>query len=190
MRSREPSWPALDERLRAQRAIVETEFERVAWEAEGARAARRRPAAAPLGTPAISRRCLAGTPLAGEERAVDLLKDLRHGGLYQRMDEVGRQRLVGRHGSNAGSRGRPSRCAEVARARGAGISRRRAAQRVSRAAQRESGRARAVADARRRQLVARAANRRAAAAARRAARQPRLRHAAVARGARRAARAR
>ena len=37
---------------------------------------------------------LAGTSLAGDERAVELLKDLRHGGLYQRMDEVGRQRLA------------------------------------------------------------------------------------------------
>ena len=46
------------------------------------------------GTPAISRALLAGTPLAGDEHAVELLKDLRHGGLYQRMDEVGRQRLA------------------------------------------------------------------------------------------------
>ena len=36
---------------------------------------------------------LADTSLAGDERALELLKDLRHGGLYQRMDEVGRQRL-------------------------------------------------------------------------------------------------
>ncbi len=52
---------------------------------------------------------LAGTPLAGDERALDLLKDLRHGGLYQRMDEVGRQRLGGRHGADAPGAGEAAR---------------------------------------------------------------------------------
>jgi glutamate-ammonia-ligase adenylyltransferase len=36
---------------------------------------------------------LAGSGLADEEQVVALLADVRHGGLYQRMDEVGRQRL-------------------------------------------------------------------------------------------------
>ena len=89
---REPSWPALDERLRAQRAIVETEFQRVAWEAEGERPREEDPHGAAWQAGDIAA-FLAGTPLAGEERAVDLLKDLRHGGLHQRMDEVGRRRL-------------------------------------------------------------------------------------------------
>jgi len=33
-------------------------------------------------------------PVAEDEHALDLMKDLRHGGLYQRMEEVGRQRLA------------------------------------------------------------------------------------------------
>ena len=70
---------------------------------------------------------LAGTPLAGDERALDLLKDLRHGGLYQRMDEVGRQRLGAvMVRTLQASRREPGR-AEVLRARAAGVSRRRPA---------------------------------------------------------------
>ncbi len=88
----EPGWEALAQRLADQRAAVEAEFERVAWEARGA---------APRDDDPVQSAWIAGdvaamlqsTALAGEERAVDLLKDLRHGGLYQRMDEVGRQRL-------------------------------------------------------------------------------------------------
>jgi glutamate-ammonia-ligase adenylyltransferase len=90
---REPSWNALVARLAAQRAIVEGEFERVAWEAEGARGRQIDPvtAAWELGDVAAM---LVGTPLAGHAEVEALLKDLRHGGLYQRMDEVGRQRLA------------------------------------------------------------------------------------------------
>jgi glutamate-ammonia-ligase adenylyltransferase len=88
----EPSWSAFEARLAAQRSIVEAEFERVAWEAKGAAP----PNADPLETAWAAgdvAALLAGTTLAGDDRAVEILRDLRHGGLYQRMDEVGRQRL-------------------------------------------------------------------------------------------------
>ncbi|HJR69629.1 MAG TPA: bifunctional [glutamate--ammonia ligase]-adenylyl-L-tyrosine phosphorylase/[glutamate--ammonia-ligase] adenylyltransferase, partial [Gammaproteobacteria bacterium] len=68
------------------------EFERVAWEAEGAAGPEVAPTASAWEAGDIAA-VLAGTPLAGDARAIDLLTDLRHGGLYQRMDEVGRQRL-------------------------------------------------------------------------------------------------
>jgi glutamate-ammonia-ligase adenylyltransferase len=88
----EPSWPAFEARLAAQRAIVEAEFERVAWEAQGAAPRDVDPlATAWAGGDVVA--LLAGTTLADDERATELLRDLRHGGLYQRMDEVGRQRL-------------------------------------------------------------------------------------------------
>jgi [glutamine synthetase] adenylyltransferase / [glutamine synthetase]-adenylyl-L-tyrosine phosphorylase len=88
----EPSWTAFAGRLAEQRAAVEAEFERVAWEAKGV---------APRDDDSLQSAWMAGdvaamlgnTALAGEEHAAELLKDLRHGGLYQRMDEVGRQRL-------------------------------------------------------------------------------------------------
>ena len=70
------------------------EFERVAWEAKGAAPRDDDPARGRVGRRATWPRCSPGTPLAGDERALELLKDLRHGGLYQRMDEVGRQRLA------------------------------------------------------------------------------------------------
>lgn len=89
---REPDWDSLVAKLDAERALVEAEFERVAWEAEGAA-----PAADPSSSawelgdiPAL----LTGTALAGDEQALALLKDLRQGALHQRMDEVGRQRLA------------------------------------------------------------------------------------------------
>jgi glutamate-ammonia-ligase adenylyltransferase len=87
-----PSWDAAAAALEAQRALVEAEFERVAWEAEGAAGPRAAPAASAWEAGDIVA-VLADTPLAGDARAVDLLTDLRHGGLHQRMDEVGRQRL-------------------------------------------------------------------------------------------------
>jgi len=89
----EPSWEAFHERLRHQRAIVEAEFQRVAWEAEGSASREAEPLLA-IWAAGDAAAMLAGTPLAGDERALDLMKDLRHGGLYQRMDEVGRQRLA------------------------------------------------------------------------------------------------
>jgi glutamate-ammonia-ligase adenylyltransferase len=89
----EPSWSAFDERLRSRRAVVETEFQRVAWEGgdPGRRDLDPRLVAWLAGEVEA---LLAGTALAGDERAVDLAKDLRHGGLYQRMEEVSRQRLA------------------------------------------------------------------------------------------------
>ena len=89
----EPSWAAFYERLRYQRAIVEAEFQRVAWDAEGSGRRELDPLLAAWAAGDVAA-LLAGTPLAGDERALDLMKDLRHGGLYQRMDEVGRQRLA------------------------------------------------------------------------------------------------
>ena len=90
---REPSWAALYERLRGQRAIVEAEFERVAWEAEGAGGRQADPVTAAWESGDIGA-MLAATPLVGQPEAEALLRDLRHGGLYQRMDELGRQRLA------------------------------------------------------------------------------------------------
>jgi [glutamine synthetase] adenylyltransferase / [glutamine synthetase]-adenylyl-L-tyrosine phosphorylase len=88
----EPSWAAFAERLARQRAIVEAEFEHVAWETKGAPARDDDPAASAWAAGDVAA-MLTNTSLAGEERAVELLKDLRHGGLYQRIDELGRQRL-------------------------------------------------------------------------------------------------
>ncbi len=76
----EPSWDAFYERLRNQRATVEAEFQRVAWEAEGSGRKEVDPFVAAWLTGDVTA-MLAGTPLAGDERAHDLLKDLRHGGL-------------------------------------------------------------------------------------------------------------
>jgi len=87
-----PSWDAFATRLATQRALVEAEFERVAWEAEGAAGPEVAPSATAWEVGDIAA-VLVGTPLAGDARAIDLLTDLRRGGLYQRMDEVGRQRL-------------------------------------------------------------------------------------------------
>jgi glutamate-ammonia-ligase adenylyltransferase len=89
---REPDWSALTRRLQTQRAIVEAQFERVAWEAEGAAGRPVDPVGSAWEAGDIAA-MLAGSGLAAEEQVVALLADLRHGGLYQRMDEVGRQRL-------------------------------------------------------------------------------------------------
>ena len=89
----EPTWAAFYERLCQQRAIVEAEFQRVAWEAEGSGDKELDPLLAAWQTGDVAA-MLASTPLAGDEHVLDLMKDLRHGGLYQRMDEVGRQRLA------------------------------------------------------------------------------------------------
>jgi [glutamine synthetase] adenylyltransferase / [glutamine synthetase]-adenylyl-L-tyrosine phosphorylase len=89
----EPSWATFYERLRNQRAIVEAEFQRVAWDPEGSARREADPLLAAWHAGEVGA-MLAGSPLAGDERAMNLLKDLRHGGLYQRMEEVGRQRLA------------------------------------------------------------------------------------------------
>ena len=91
----ELSWSDLYARLRSQREWVEVEFERVAWDAEGRRAGRGGTdvagnawAEGALGT------ALAGTPLENDAEVAALLSELRGGSLYQRMDEVARQRLA------------------------------------------------------------------------------------------------
>ncbi|HUQ53378.1 MAG TPA: bifunctional [glutamate--ammonia ligase]-adenylyl-L-tyrosine phosphorylase/[glutamate--ammonia-ligase] adenylyltransferase, partial [Gammaproteobacteria bacterium] len=89
----EPTWATFAAHLESQRALVEAEFERVAWEAQGA-APRDDDPVTSAWAAGDAAAMLANTPLAHEERALELLKDLRHGGLYQRMDEVGRQRLA------------------------------------------------------------------------------------------------
>ena len=89
-----PSWEALREQLDAHRGVVEREFERVAWDAEGGAAAGPVDAVAAAWEAGELGEALAGTPLEGDEVVERLLTDLRHGGLYQRMDEVARQRLA------------------------------------------------------------------------------------------------
>jgi glutamate-ammonia-ligase adenylyltransferase len=90
----EPNWDELYRRLGEHRRTVEGEFDRIAWEAED-RAAAVVPgtiwAAWEAGSVADA---LAGTPLGGDAQIEAMLADLRGGGLYQRMDEVSRQRLA------------------------------------------------------------------------------------------------
>jgi glutamate-ammonia-ligase adenylyltransferase len=91
----EPDWAALSRKLGAHRAGVESQFNRVAWEA-------REPAAGEVRTEAIAAAweadtiadVLAGTTLAENADVLRLLGDLREGGLYRRMDEPGRRRLA------------------------------------------------------------------------------------------------
>jgi glutamate-ammonia-ligase adenylyltransferase len=90
----EPSWAAFYERLQSERAAVEAEFERVAWEAEGGPKSTAVDPLLAAWQAGDVEGVLAGTSLAGDEHALELLKDLRHGALHQRMDEVGRQRLA------------------------------------------------------------------------------------------------
>jgi glutamate-ammonia-ligase adenylyltransferase len=88
----EAAWPELVEQLGAVRRTVEAEFERIAWDAEGGGRDEGDALLAAWQTGDVAA-LAAATPLEGDERALELLQDLRHGGLYQRMDEVGRQRL-------------------------------------------------------------------------------------------------
>ena len=58
---------------------------------------------------------LVDTPLAGNEAVTAILSELRNGGLYQRMDEVGRQRLaavMGRTVRLIGAQAEPAKCLE------------------------------------------------------------------------------
>jgi [glutamine synthetase] adenylyltransferase / [glutamine synthetase]-adenylyl-L-tyrosine phosphorylase len=87
----EPDWTSLYERLRTQRAIVEAQFERVAWEADGRRQKNEAGSAAWEAGDVTA--AIAGTTLAGDAEVERLLRELRSGGLYQRMDEVARRRL-------------------------------------------------------------------------------------------------
>ena len=90
----EPSWTALYERLRAPARDRRSGVPARGLGGGGRRPREEDPLAAAWQAGDVSAMLLAGTPLAGDEHALDLLKDLRHGGLYQRMDEVGRQRLA------------------------------------------------------------------------------------------------
>jgi glutamate-ammonia-ligase adenylyltransferase len=90
---REPSWEALYERLRQHRSLVEAVFERVAWDAEAPGGRPVDPAGAAWESGDLQG-MLSGTPLEGNQDVEAMLTELRRGGLYQRMDEVGRQRLA------------------------------------------------------------------------------------------------
>ena len=91
----EKNWSDLYARLKSHRDWVEAQFERVAWDAEGRGAGRGGSdlagSAWAEGAPGTG---LAGTPLEGDAEVAALLAELRGGGLYQRMDEVARQRLA------------------------------------------------------------------------------------------------
>jgi [glutamine synthetase] adenylyltransferase / [glutamine synthetase]-adenylyl-L-tyrosine phosphorylase len=90
----EPSWASLGERLRTQRAIVEAEFEHVAWDADGRGIRRTGDPVSTAWAAGDLPAALAGTPLAGNVEVETQLAELRRGGLYQRMDEAARQRLA------------------------------------------------------------------------------------------------
>jgi [glutamine synthetase] adenylyltransferase / [glutamine synthetase]-adenylyl-L-tyrosine phosphorylase len=108
----EPDWESLYQRLAKQRLIVDNEFKNVAWEVEGAAGRAIDPIGAAWEAGDVAA-MLASTPLASDEEARSLLAELRNGALYQRMDEVGRQRLaavmsrtvqlIGRHSAPAKS---------------------------------------------------------------------------------------
>ena len=91
----ETSWGDLHARLKVQRSLVEAQFERVAWDAEGRGAERGGPdiagSAWAEGAPGTA---LAGTSLEHDAEVAALLAELRGGSLYQRMDELARQRLA------------------------------------------------------------------------------------------------
>jgi glutamate-ammonia-ligase adenylyltransferase len=88
------SWADLHARLETQRALVEAQFERIAWDADGRVAARGADAAGAAWADGALSTALAGTPLADDANVAAMLDELRRGGLYQRMDEVARQRLA------------------------------------------------------------------------------------------------
>ena len=91
----ERSWDDLYARLKSERDWVETQFERVAWDAEGRGAARA--GADVVGTAwaeGAQGAALAATPLKDDAEIAALLAELRGSSLYQRMDEVSRQRLA------------------------------------------------------------------------------------------------
>ncbi len=91
----ENSWSDLYARLKTQRASVEAEFERIAWDAEGRGAGSGGTDgtgnAWAEGAPGAA---LVGTSLEHDAEVAALLSELRGGSLYQRMDEVARQRLA------------------------------------------------------------------------------------------------
>jgi glutamate-ammonia-ligase adenylyltransferase len=110
----EPSWAALAERLESHRSVVEAEFERIAWDAAGGSRGEVDPLLAAWQTGDVGA-LLGATPVAGDEHAFALIEDLRHGALYQRMDEVSRQRLsaaVARTLHALQGRAAPGKCLE------------------------------------------------------------------------------
>jgi len=90
----EASWTDLHARLAKERALVEAQFERVAWDPVGRGAALGTDAAGAAWAESALPAALAGTPLADNAEIAAMLTELRGGGLYQRMDEVARQRLA------------------------------------------------------------------------------------------------
>ncbi len=91
----EPDWAALAARLGQHRVAVEAEFERIAWDPDAGGGDRDGEAALRAAFEAGNfDELLTHTPLAGNAAVADLLKQLRGGGLYQRMDETSRQRLA------------------------------------------------------------------------------------------------
>ncbi len=91
----ERGWDDLYARLKSHRERVETQFERVAWDAEGRGTAHAGAEVAGNawadGAPAAA---LAATSLKDDAEVAALLAELRGSSLYQRMDEVARQRLA------------------------------------------------------------------------------------------------
>ena len=91
----EKSWSDLTARLKLERSSVEVQFERVAWDAEGRGAGRGdTDVAGNAWAEGVPGAALAGTPLENDTEVAALLSELRGGSLYQRMDEVARQRLA------------------------------------------------------------------------------------------------
>jgi glutamate-ammonia-ligase adenylyltransferase len=90
----ESDWERLEARLRAVRAVVEREFERVAWDVEGRDGRRSIDARVAAWDSGDLETLLRDTPFAVDAQVLDALRELRGGGLYQRMDETARQRLA------------------------------------------------------------------------------------------------
>ena len=91
----EASWEKLYESLAQHRAQVEAEFGRIAWDANGNPGARHSVGGLSAAWEAGALdELLAGSTLVGNAEIATMLKELRGGGLYQRMDEVSRQRLA------------------------------------------------------------------------------------------------
>jgi glutamate-ammonia-ligase adenylyltransferase len=88
------TWADFGARLKNQRALVEAQFERIAWDADGRAAARGADATGAAWADGALSVALAGTPLADDSQVAAMLTELRGATLYQRMDEVARQRLA------------------------------------------------------------------------------------------------
>jgi glutamate-ammonia-ligase adenylyltransferase len=88
-------WSALHSEIAAQRSAVEAQFKQVAWETRqaGTEVLANQSFRSAWESGAIAE-TLVDSPLAKDEEAVRLLGELRHGGLYERMDEPSRQRLA------------------------------------------------------------------------------------------------